>query len=191
MKQPAADKELHIYSRMSDGQQGGGREPADILENLREAIKMADEMADAGMLKRKEADRAIKVAQAKYKAEMKACKVELRPTPKVKGTAASGPQQLPGADTAEEAEEAAQPAKKQKVGRSCADGNAVATAMTFASYAEAREACKKAFDDGTLFPHLGDHSKAAFAPSFNRPSGAGDPNRGYVDWEFKDGTACR
>ena len=191
MKQPAADKELHIYSRMSDGQQGGGREPADILENLREAIKMADEMADAGMLKRKDADRAIKVAQAKYKAEMKLCKAELKPTTKVKGTAASGPQQLPGADTAEEAEEAAQPAKKQKVGRSCADGNAVATAMTFASYAEAREACKKAFDDGALFPHLGDHSKAAFAPSFNRPSGAGDPNRGYVDWEFKDGTACR
>ena len=59
------------------------------------------------------------------------------------------------------------------------------------SYAEAREAVKKAFENGTLFPHLGDHSKAAFAPSFNRPSGAGDPNRGYVDWEFKDGTACR
>ena len=176
---------------MSGGQQGGGREPADILENLREAIKMADEMADAGMLKRKEADRAIKVAQAKYKAEMKACKVELKPTPKVKGTAASGPQQLPGADTAEEEEEAAQPAKKQKVGRSCADGKAVATAHEFVSYLDAREAVKKAYDDGTLFPHLGDHAKAAFAPSFNRPSGAGDPNRGYVDWEFKDGTACR
>ena len=176
---------------MSDGQQGGGREPADILNNLKDSIKMAEQMVKSGTLKRKDADRHIKTAQAKYKAEMKACKAELKPTPKVKGTAASGPQQLPGADTAEDAEEAAQPAKKLRTGRSCADGNDVATAMTFASYAEAREAVKKAFDDGTLFPHLGDHSKAAFAPSFNRPSGAGDPNRGYVDWEFKDGTACR
>ena len=42
-----------------------------------------------------------------------------------------------------------------------------------------------------MVPHLGDLAKAALAPAFNRPSGAGDPNRGYVDWEFKDGTACR
>ena len=109
---------------MSDGQQGGGREPADILANLSDSIKLAEQMAKSGNLKRSEADRHIKIAQAKYKSEMKACKAELKPKPKVKGTAASGPQQLPGADTAEDAEEAAQPPKKQ-VGRRCADGKAV------------------------------------------------------------------
>ena len=176
---------------MSGGQPGGGREPADILQNLNDSIQMAEKMAKSGDLKRSEADRHIKIAQAKYKSEMKLCKAELKPTTKVKGTAASGPQQLPGADTAEEEEEAAQPAKKQKVGRSCADGKPVATAHEFVSYLDAREAVKKAFENGTLFPHLGDHAKAALAPAFNRPSGAGDPNRGYVDWEFKDGTACR
>ena len=78
-----------------------------------------------------------------------------------------------------------------RIGRSCADGNDVAMAMSFDSYQEAREAVKKAYDDSTLFPHLGNHAMTAFNVDFNRPKGAGDPNRGYVDWEFKDGTACR
>ena len=67
----------------------------------------------------------------------------------------------------------------------------VAMAASFPSYLEAREAVKKAYDAGTLFPHLGNHAKAALCDDFNRPSGAGAPGRGHVDWEFKDGTACR
>ena len=47
---------------MSDGQQGGGREPADILANLSDSIKLAEQMAKSGNLKRSEADRHIRIA---------------------------------------------------------------------------------------------------------------------------------
>ena len=69
---------------MSGGQPGGGREPADILQNLNDSIKMAEQMVKSGMMKRNDADKHIKVAQAKYKSEMKACKAELKPSARSK-----------------------------------------------------------------------------------------------------------
>ena len=39
---------------MSDGQQGGGREPADILANLSDSIKLAEQMTKSGKLNKSE-----------------------------------------------------------------------------------------------------------------------------------------
>ena len=64
---------------MSGGQQGGGREPFDIFQNLNDSIQMAEKMAKSGSVKRNEADRHIRIAQAKYKSDMKVCRAELKP----------------------------------------------------------------------------------------------------------------
>ena len=57
----------------------------------------------------------------------------------------------------------------------------------YSSYAAGFIAVAKAWGEDTLLPGLG-NTKAQVAPGRKHgPAGAGDRNRGYVDYEFLDG----
>lgn len=76
--------------------------------------------------------------------------------------------------------------------RKCVDPSACTRLRSFPSFEEARSAVAAAFQANSLFGHLtSTHMEEVLDPDFKKPRGHGEPQRGHVDWEFKDGSACR
>ena len=73
----------------------------------------------------------------------------------------------------------------------CSDRSKHVIAQQYANLAEAKRSVKHAFQKNKLFASIVDHKEAATKRAW-RSFGTGVPSRGYLDWEFADGTlGCR
>ena len=99
-----------------------------------------------------------------------------------------------GASTApagEEDQEGAPEAKKVKKDWPVNGSVKTLVAQEYASFEEGKKAISAAFVANTLYMGIGNHREAATDRSKKKPGGHG-AGRGYLDWEFSDGTlGCR
>ena len=72
----------------------------------------------------------------------------------------------------------------------CQNPNDCEEAYKYKTFQQGREAVATAFDENTLFEHTGGMAHFSTARS-HKPKGSGVPDRGYLDWEFNDGSSCR
>ena len=72
----------------------------------------------------------------------------------------------------------------------CQNPNDCEEAYKYKTFQQGREAVAAAFEDNTLFEHTGGMAHFSTARS-HKPKGSGVPDRGYLDWEFNDGSSCR
>ena len=80
--------------------------------------------------------------------------------------------------------------KHVKVPWPCGILQACKEAESYTTFEAGRDAMEAAWNNNTLFP--GQESSAAFATSrSHNPKGSGVTKRGYLDWEFTDGSGLR
>ena len=161
----------------------------DYLDDYNQGILAANTMLKKGIMNKMLHAATVKSLTLEYKAALESIHKSTK-APRAGPIGIGMPKiKLPGADDAEDEEDEVE--KKDRAVRSCKDRGKCEVAARFSSMLVAREAVAVAFSDGTLFPHLNDHADAALNRDFKKPKGAGEPSRGYMDWEFRDGTACR
>ena len=81
--------------------------------------------------------------------------------------------------------------QKQKLPWPAGPQTTTAVAYAYPTYEGGLKAVLAAFKDNSLYPGIGNHAEAAAARSKKHPGGAGEPKRGYVDWDFGNGEGCR
>ena len=157
---------------------------AQLTTELEDSLLSIAKMEKRGQLSMARATKARRAVQREYDDYCNAALVKKKSTGGGGGGASTNPA---GEDDQEGAPEAKQAKKDWPVNGSVK----TLVAQEYVSFEEGKKAISAAFVANTLYMGIGNHREAATDRSKKKPGGHG-AGRGYLDWEFSDGTlGCR
>ena len=160
---------------------------AQLTTELEDSLLSIAKMEKKGQLSKARATKARRAVQREYDDYCNAALVKNI----VKKPTGGGGDGASTAPAGEEDQEGAPEAKKVKKDWPVNGSVKTLVAQEYASFEEGKKAISAAFVANTLYMGIGNHREAATDRSKKKPGGHG-AGRGYLDWEFSDGTlGCR
>ena len=150
-----------------------------LTQEMEDALASIGKMEKKGQLSKAKANKARRAVQKEYDDNLNAV---IGKKKSAGGGALSDP-------TGEGGQEASSESKRDWPVH---DSVKTLVAQSYVSFAEGKKAIAAAFVANSLYHGIGNHREAATERSKKKGGAGGGAGRGYLDWEFKDGTlGCR